>query len=231
MRWKQGAKRLWYSGLDQPPGGFDDLDEAAGQLEIAEPVRRQPFEVVEFVVQDDIVGRPARRERHDQVMAAAGCGGQYLAPAGKAHDLDSEPGFFIDLAMQRRMQGFAEFDPAPRQRIEALGRRARAPHQQDLVVAEDGSADRKLRMLRWNGGCFRHQCVMIYSTSPSEPPLMMPPAADTSGLTQPAACNASLARVESCWASRIASCTATRMAVMVPVILSNSARRPTSAVS
>jgi len=47
--------------------------------------------------------------------------------------------------MQRGMQGLAEFDPAARQRIEALGRRSRAPYQQDLVVANDGGADRKLR--------------------------------------------------------------------------------------
>ena len=78
-------------------------------------------------------------------MTAAGGPGQHLAPAGKARDLNLEPGFFIDLAMQRGMQGLAEFDPAARQRIEALGRRSRAPYQQDLVVANDGGADRKLR--------------------------------------------------------------------------------------
>ena len=78
-------------------------------------------------------------------MAAAGRGGQHLAPAGKARDLDSEPGFFIDLALQRGMQGFAEFDPAAGQRIEALGRRSCAPHQENFVVAKDGRADRELR--------------------------------------------------------------------------------------
>jgi hypothetical protein len=35
------------------------------------------------------------------------------------------------------------------------------------------------------------------STSASEPPLITPPAAETSGLSQPIACSASLARVVS----------------------------------
>ena len=44
-------------------------------------------------------------------------------------------------------------------------------------------------------------------------PLMMPPASVTSGLTQPVACSASVARVLSCWASRIAVPTAVRIEV------------------
>ncbi len=39
----------------------------------------------------------------------------------------------------------AEFDPAAGQRIEALGRRSCAPHQENFVVAKDGRADRELR--------------------------------------------------------------------------------------
>src|SRR5258708_959031 len=177
--------------LDQPPGRLDDLNETVGQLEIAKleiakfetgkRVRRQPFEVVEFLVEDDLVGRPARRKRHDQIMAAGGGARAHLAPACQAYDLHLPPRFLVDLALQRGMQGFTEFDRAAGQRIEALGRRSRAPHQENLVVAKDGRADRELRMLGWktwrrNG--LRHQCVMMYSTSPSEPPLMMPPAAD-----------------------------------------------------
>jgi hypothetical protein len=60
--------------------------------------------------------------------------------------------------MQRRVQRFAEFDPAAGQRIEAAGWRPRAPHQQNLVVAKDRRADGKLGM-RWldHGG----QCAMM----------------------------------------------------------------------
>ena len=79
-------------------------------------------------------------------MAAAGGSRQHLAPAGEADDLDFQRGFLVDLAMQGGMQGFAEFDPAARQRIKALGRRTRAAHQQDLVVAEDRRADGQLGM-------------------------------------------------------------------------------------
>ena len=48
--------------------------------------------------------------------------------------------------MQRGVQRFAEFDPAARKRIEALGRRARAAHQQNPVVAEDRGTDGELGM-------------------------------------------------------------------------------------
>ena len=60
---------------------------------------------------------------------------------------------------------------------------------------------------------------------------MMPPASATSGLTQPVACSASVARVLSCRASRIAAPTAVRIEVMALVILSNSARMMASAES
>jgi hypothetical protein len=43
--------------------------------------------------------------------------------------------------MQRRMQGFTEFDAAARERIKTLGRRAGAADQQNLAVAKDGAAD------------------------------------------------------------------------------------------
>src|SRR6266566_6995045 len=118
---------------DQPLRRLDDLNQAAGQFEVAsfeivrfevaksgvaksgvtksgvtksgvtkfevrQCVRRKPFEVVEFLVQDDLALRPARRERHDQIMAAAGRPRQHLSPAGKACDLDVQAGFFVDLA-------------------------------------------------------------------------------------------------------------------------------------
>ena len=127
--------------------------------------------------------------------------------------------------MQRRVQRFAEFDPAAGQRIKSLGRRARAPHQQNLAVAKDRGADGKLGTGGLNGGgqgrsrkgacdswrsgscpivarrsnSTQSTCeisvVMMFSTSASVPPLMMPPASATSGLTQPVACSASVARV------------------------------------
>src|ERR1700710_1655810 len=60
--------------------------------------------------------------------------------------------------------------------------------------------------MRWlDQGRHGHQWVMMYSTSASEPPLMMPPANATSGLTQPVACSASLARGLSCLTSGIAA--------------------------
>jgi hypothetical protein len=129
--------------------------------EIAKRVRRQPPEIVEFVVEDRLAGAPARRERHDQIMPAAAGSRQHLAPSGEADNLDFQRGFLVDFAMQRRMQRFAEFDPAAGQRIKALGRRSRAPHQQDLVAAKDRRADGKLGMRRLEGGRHGTQWVMM----------------------------------------------------------------------
>src|ERR1700688_123232 len=115
MGWKQGMvalKRGPLSGPEHALGRPDDLRQAAGDLEIANCVRRKPPEIVEFVVQDRFAGAPACRERHDQIVPAA-CGSwHYLAPAGEAHDIDLERGFLVDLAMQRRVQRFAEFNPS-----------------------------------------------------------------------------------------------------------------------
>jgi hypothetical protein len=59
------------------------------------------------------------------------------------------------------MQRFAEFDPAAGQRIKTLGRRSRASHQQDPVVAKDRRADGKLGMRWLDGGRHGGQCVMM----------------------------------------------------------------------
>src|SRR5580700_8644795 len=119
IRWKQGSEGVPL-GLDQAPRRLDDLRKAARELEIAERIRGKPFEVVEFLVQHRLVSDPMGRERHDEVMAA-GVARQHLAPAGQSRDLYSEPGFLVDLAKQGGMQGFAEFDPAARQGVKALG--------------------------------------------------------------------------------------------------------------
>jgi hypothetical protein len=76
----------------------------------------------------------------------------HLAPSGEVDDLDFQAGFLIDFAMQGRVQGFAEFDPAAWQRIKALGRRSRAPDQQDFSIAKDRRADGKLGMRWLNSG-------------------------------------------------------------------------------
>ena len=57
---KAQAARRFRSAAGAEP--LDDLSQAAGDLEIAERVRREPFEIVEFVVQDRLAGGPARRE-------------------------------------------------------------------------------------------------------------------------------------------------------------------------
>src|SRR4029453_18975185 len=112
-----------------------------------------------------------------------------------------------------------------------LARRARAADQQHAVVAEDRGADGELWALRWLGGGHARQPAMMVLTLASTPPLIMPPASATSGLTQPVACSASVARVLSCCASRMAEPTAVRIEVMVSVIRSNSARVLASAAS
>ena len=84
-------------------------------------------------------------------MPAAAGSRQHLAPAGEVDDLDFQPGFLVDLAMQGGVQRFAEFDPAAGERIEAFAGRARAAHQQDLAVAKDRGADGELGM-GWLGG-------------------------------------------------------------------------------
>ena len=53
-------------------------------------------------------------------MATASGLRQHLAPSGKADNLDFKGGFLVDLAMQGRIQRFAEFDPAAGQRVETL---------------------------------------------------------------------------------------------------------------
>ncbi len=149
------------SGPEQAPGRLNDLRQAAGDLEIAEPIRRQPPEIVEFLVKDRLAGGPARRERHDQIMPVAGGGRNHLAPAGKADDLDFERGFLIDFAMQGGVQRLAEFDPAAGPCLAALGGRSRAAHQQNPVVAKDRGADGKLGMRRLVGGRHGGQCIMM----------------------------------------------------------------------
>ena len=142
-------------GLQQAPGRSNDLFEAAGDLEPAQVIRLEPFVVVEFVIEHHLTGDPARRKRHDQVMAAARNRRHDLAPAGETDDFDVQPGFLPDFALQGGVQGLAKFDTAARQRLEALGGRSRAPYQQDLVFAENRCTDGKLRMRRmerWRQG-------------------------------------------------------------------------------
>src|SRR6185369_17291957 len=97
-----------------------------------------------------------------------------------ADDLDCKPGFLIHLAHQGLVQRFAELDPAAGQRIEPLGGRAGAAGQKYLA-----------------------QFDMMVSTSASAPPLMMPPQAAISGLTQRVACSARRTRVVSFSTSRM----------------------------
>ena len=47
---------------------------------------------------------------------------------------------------------FAEFDPAARQGVKTVARRAGAPHQEDLAVAKDRAGDGELGTGRLNGG-------------------------------------------------------------------------------
>src|SRR3954447_4560025 len=106
MRWKQGAptwsgvRGKWRSGPDKAPGRLDDVRQAPGQLQIPERVGRQPLEIVEFVVEDRLVGDPSRRKGHDQIVAAAGRTRNHLAPSRQIHDLYLERGFFVDFAVQ-----------------------------------------------------------------------------------------------------------------------------------
>src|SRR6516164_642181 len=141
-----GSKAPWKRAgwLQKPACCLDDLSKATGQLEIAEFMRGEPLEVVVFLVEDRFPRRPACGKGHNQVVPGAACSRQHLAPAGKSYNLDAKRGLLVDLAVQGRVQGFSELDAATRQRIEAPGRRARAPHQEDLAVAEDRGADREL---------------------------------------------------------------------------------------
>src|SRR5579872_6771512 len=81
-------------------------------------------------------------------MAAAFGRGHDLPPSRKLGDLDLKRCFLGNLAVQGRVKGFAEFDPASRERIEALCWRSRAPHQQDLAVTKYHRADGELGMAR-----------------------------------------------------------------------------------
>src|SRR3981081_3318937 len=112
MRWKQGAgasRCESKSGPEQAPGRLDDLMQAAGELEIAERIRREPPEIVEFLVQRRLARSPARGERHKHINAAAAGPRNNLAPSGEADDVDLERGFLVDFAMHGCVQRFAEF--------------------------------------------------------------------------------------------------------------------------
>src|SRR5258708_22288041 len=171
------------SGPEQGSGLPDDLRQAAGELEIAQALGFEPPEIVQFIVQDHLAGTPARRERHDQIMPAAGGPRNHLAPPGKPYDLDFQGGLLVDLAMQRGVQGFAEFNPAARQRVIALGRRPRAANQQDLVIAEDRRAHGQLRV--WRGR--RPPRGLMEAASASEAPLVTPAPPPPTALTPPRA--------------------------------------------
>src|SRR5882724_937937 len=93
-------------------------------------------------------------------MSVAAGSRQHFAPSGETDNLDPQRGFLVDLAMQGGVQRFAELDPAAGQRIEALGRRPRAPRQQDLVVSKDRSTDGKLGMRWLDGGRRGHQSMI-----------------------------------------------------------------------
>ena len=98
--------------------------------------------------------RAVQRAANDMITivpAAVGCR-QHLAPAGEAQNLDSQAGFLVDLAVQRGVQRFAEFDPAAGERVKALARRAGAADQQDLAVAKDRAADGELGTGRLDRG-------------------------------------------------------------------------------
>jgi len=91
-----------------------------------------------------------------------------------------------------RVQGFAEFDRPPAANKIPCPASARGA-QQDPVVPEDRSTDASV-----DAAAFAETTVSparSIRTSASAPPLMMPPARATSGLTHPVACSASLARV------------------------------------
>src|ERR1700722_13548534 len=51
------------SGPEQAAGGLDHRLQAGGDLEIAQAVRREPPEIVKFVVEDRLPRAPRRRER------------------------------------------------------------------------------------------------------------------------------------------------------------------------
>jgi len=81
-------------------------------------------------------------------MAAPFGGGHDLPPARKLGELDLKRGFLGNLAMQSRVQGFTEFDPASWQRIVTFGGGARAPYQEDFTFAKNDRADGDLRVER-----------------------------------------------------------------------------------
>src|SRR5579863_10051024 len=75
---------------------------------------------------------------------ALGVAGNRLAIAGECHRRDLKRGLLAHLPDHRFLQGFAQFDAAPGQRVDAMRRRSRAAHDQDAVAAEYGRADRQI---------------------------------------------------------------------------------------
>ena len=63
-----------------------------------------------------------------------------LAETDQLDGLDVKRSLLADFADDGLFQRFAELDPAAGQRVDAFGRRPRAPHDQHLAVAEDRGA-------------------------------------------------------------------------------------------
>ena len=77
-----------------------DLQQAAGDLEIAERLGGLPSEIVVLVVQNRFPGGPARRKRHDHIMPAPVFPGT-LCASRRAPEFPISARFPLDLAMQR----------------------------------------------------------------------------------------------------------------------------------
>jgi hypothetical protein len=132
------------AGSEKALGRLENLQQAGRRLEFAQRIRSDPLEIVEFLVQRWLARAPMRGERQDHKMPAALSRRHDFTPGGKACDLDCQRGFLGDLAMERGVKGFTEFDATAGQRVKSLRWRARTPHHQHLALAENRRTDRKL---------------------------------------------------------------------------------------
>ena len=116
---------------------------------------------------DRLAREPARGERQDDEMAldlAGGVAGDRLAIAGKPDRLDLERGLLLHFADDRFLQRLAEFDHAAGQGVDAVGGRARAPHDQHPAVADDRGAhgEKWTRRISARVGAVGHRWALLF---------------------------------------------------------------------
>lgn len=153
---RQAENAIWLRRLSTPgshllAGRGKDLGKPVGGFKSGKFRRQKPTRLGQFLVENNVAGDPSRREGENDEMSldpAFGVARDHLAITGQRQWLDFEARFLADFAGHRLLERFPKLDSAPRQRMEAVGRRQGPAYDQNAAVADDGGTDREIRA-RW----------------------------------------------------------------------------------